>query len=572
MKKRLMALAAYALLLSVFTAPFAVQAQTKESITSFMVQAELDTSRMLQVTEQITYDFGRNRKHGIYRDIPVRYLRNGGWYNVRLDVTGVLMDNQSVPYRVEQEGDSLRIKIGDADVTITGAHTYAITYRTNRAINFFDGEAELYWNVTGNNWDVPVAKASFALTGPAGVDATALRTACFVGVTGSTEANCAIAADGRTVTVRAPRNFTRREGMTVAIRFPAGAIDPPTLLDRAGQFIVDNWSIGIPVVVFMVMLWLWHTRGRDPQGRGTIVPQYEPPRGLFPAAMVALQEQDVPDRAVTATILDLARRGYLTIEFGEEKKLLGTQQRYTFQKRKEPDDALASAEREIYDGLFDVSNTVELKELVGRFGKHMDLFKSFVFSALKRQNLFEENPKQVRGWYIGAAVAMVVAVFWFVGSLVSTVTSVAIILSAGIIAGMGWFMPRVTPEGAVALEEVQGFRWFLSVTEKDRLAFHNAPTLKPEQFHAFLPAAVALGVEDQWAKQFAGLNVPPPSYATGSVLHHWLALNFVHDIGRMNSAAASTAYRAPSSAGSGGSGFSGGGSGGGFGGGGGGSW
>jgi uncharacterized membrane protein len=288
--------------------------------------------------------------------------------------------------------------------------------------------------------------------------------------------------------------------------------------------------------------------------------------------MVALQMQEVPARAITATILDLARRGYLKIDFGEQKKLLGSTQTYTFIKVKEPDESLNSAEREVFDGLFDLSDTVELKELVGRFGKHVDLFKSFVFSLLKQQHLFEENPALIRGGYIGVAIALVVAVFWFVGSFVTTMTSAAIIISAGIIAGMGWFMPRATREGAIALEEIEGFKWFLAVTERDRLKFHNAPQVKPEQFHAFLPAAVAFGVEEQWAEQFKGLDVPPPSYATGSILHNWMALNFVHDLSRMNTVAAASAFQPPSSAGKGGSGFSGGGSGGGFGGGGGGSW
>ncbi len=119
---------------------------------------------------------------------------------------------------------------------------------------------------------------------------------------------------------------------------------------------------------------------------------------------------------------------------------------------------------------------------------------------------------------------------------------------------------------------MEGFKWFLSVTEKDRLAFHNAPKLKPEQFHAFLPAAIVFGVENQWAGQFKSLDVPPPDYATGAVLTNCNALNFANSLGTLNTAAAASAYAAPASAGSGGSGFGGGAAGGGGGGGGGGSW
>jgi uncharacterized membrane protein len=145
-------------------------------------------------------------------------------------------------------------------------------------------------------------------------------------------------------------------------------------------------------------------------------------------------------------------------------------------------------------------------------------------------------------------------------------------LCAAIIGAFGWFMPRRTQEGAYVDEEVKGFKWFLSVTEKQRLAFTDAPERKPEQFHMFLSYAIAFGVEEKWAEQFAGIDIPAPDYVSGNVLMNWTAMNFVHDLNSLHQTAAASAFAAPSSAGGGGSGFSGGGSGGGGGGGGGGSW
>ncbi len=132
-------------------------------------------------------------------------------------------------------------------------------------------------------------------------------------------------------------------------------------------------------------------------------------------------------------------------------------------------------------------------------------------------------------------------------------------------------MPRRTQDGVKLLAKIEGFKWFLSVTEKDRLAFTDAPARTPEQFQKFLPYAIALDVEKQWAKQFASLTIPPPNWAAGN-LSAFSALWLVSNLDTMHEAAKSSAYAAPSQAGSGGSGFSGGGSGGGFSGGGGGSW
>lgn len=551
--------------------PFVAFAQGSESIASFEVRADVAVDRTMTVTEEITYDFGAQPRHGIFREIPTRYERNGGTYRLHLDVRSVTMDGGEVPWHIEDRSP-LTIRIGDPDVTLSGRHVYVITYETDRALNFFDGEAELYWNVTGNAWEVPIAQASFSLRGPEGFLPADAPVACFVGSFGSTEESCTVSANGAVVTVSSDRLLRQAEGMTVVVRFPEGLIAAPTLWDVVWQFILDNWTLGIPILTFLVMFWLWFTRGREPKGKGTVVPHYAPPRKLSPAEMVALRDQQVPHKAATATILDLARRGYVQIEFGEEKGLFQKTSTYTFVKRKAADASLSAAEASILEGLFAEGDRVELTELKGSFHKSVQLFQSAVMTSLQEKQFFGARPSQVRGAYIGVAVALIVVLFWFLLPWMTGVTVAALVLSAVIIASFGYFMPQKTKEGAVALEEVEGFKWFLSVTEKERLAFHNAPERKPSQFHQFLPAAVAFGVEKQWAEQFKGIDIPPPDYATGTVLHHWSAIYFISALGDFGHAASTAAYSPPSSAGAGGSGFSGGGSGGGFGGGGGGSW
>ena len=163
-----------------------------ETIRSFDVRATLDANRRLTITETIGYDFEGSLRHGIYRDIPVVYERNGASYRLRLDVQDATMDGQSVDQSISTQGDNIRLKLGDADRTITGRHTYVITYSTNRAINDFpaENERELYWNVTGDGWPVEIEEASFNLEGPG----AASKTICFTGSYGSTEQSCTISA------------------------------------------------------------------------------------------------------------------------------------------------------------------------------------------------------------------------------------------------------------------------------------------------------------------------------------------------------------------------------------------
>jgi len=540
-----------------------------ETIRNFDVHATLDANRKLTVTETIGYDFEGAERHGIYRDIPVVYQRNGASYRLHLDVKGATMDGQPVNQSVSTEGDNLRLKLGDADRTVTGRHTYVVTYSTTRAINDFpaDNERELYWNVTGDQWQVDIEKASFSLDGPG----AASKTICFTGVYGSTEQACTISAKGNSVTSTATRALSSGEGYTIAARFPAASMRDVPLSEILWNLLVDNLWLLLPIIVFCVMFYVWFRFGKDPAGRGTVVAQYEEPRKLPPALLTGLMEQEISQRAVTATILDLARRGYLKLKFTGEVSggWFSKSPEFTLVKLKESDSGMLAFEKTLFEGLFDGADEVSLKDKKdGKFWKSIQTAREQAFSELRNRGLFGKSPGAVRGLWILVAVGVGFAGIWISSGGLGVLSAV---LCGLIIAGFGWQMPTKSKEGAIAMEEAEGFKLFLSVTEKDRLDFTDAPERTPENFARFLPAAVAFGIEEKWAKQFAGIQMRAPSYMDGH-MNGWTALQFAQLSHSFHDSSVSGMYRAPSSAGSGGSGFSGGGSGGGFGGGGGGSW
>lgn len=479
------------------------------------------------------------------------------------------MDGQSVDQSISTSGDNLQLKIGDADRTITGRHTYVITYSTNRAVNDFaaDNERELYWNVTGDGWPVAIERASFALEGPG----VASKTICFTGAFGSTEQGCAVSSTGHAVLSKTGRALAPGEGYTVAVRFPASSMREISLAERIWEVLVDNIWLGLPVLVFFVMFFIWKKHGKDPAGRGTVIAHYEEPRKLPPAMLTGLMEQEVSQRAVTATILDLARRGYLKLVFSGEAGggWFSKSPEFTLVKKKDADASVLAFEKTLFDGLFHGADEVSLKEQKdGKFWKAIQTAREQAFDELRARGLFGKSPGAVRGMWILAAAAVGVAGFWISTGGLGVASA---ILCGLIIAGFGWQMPSKSKEGAIVMEEAEGFKLFLSVTEKDRLDFTDAPERTPENFARFLPAAVAFGIEEKWAKQFAGIDMRPPSYMDGS-MNGWTALQFASLSHSFHDSSVGGMYRAPSSAGRGGSGFSGGGSGGGFGGGGGGSW
>jgi len=534
-----------------------------ERIKDFSVTATLSADRNFEVEEAITYDFDDAERHGIYRYIPVVTIRNGSTYRYRLDVESVTRDGNEEPYDVSNEGSAITIKIGDADRTITGSHVYRIRYRTDRAMTFFPDHSELYWNVTGNGWEVPIGQASFSLTIPSSVNLASVSSTCFTGAFGSRERECSFSQTTSQSTVTTRRPLLNEEGLTVAFAFPRGVIQEPTFSERIQMVLVDNGVLFFPIAAFIIMFLVWWKKGKDPKRR-TVVPEYEAPRGLLPAVMAAASTEDgVSNRAVTATMISLARRGYMTIRFGEKKGLLGSSTTFTFVEQKKADGSVTPAERVLLSGLFESKSETTIDELKAeKFYIDVAAFKRLIQADLNALKVFVANPTNVRGAYfiVGFIVGWILLVA-FQSSALETASAIA---TGFIVAVFGWFMPRRTDDGIRLLAEIEGFKWFLSVTEKDRLAFTDAPERTPEQFQAFLPYAIVFGVEKKWAAQFESMQIPPPNWASGN-LAAMGAGGLASSMSQLNSAASQSAFASPS-------GGSGGSSGGGGGGGGGGSW
>ncbi len=538
------------------------QPVVSEQITRFDAVVTINKDQSIMVEETIEYDFGVYDRHGIYRYIPTGYDRNGAKFYLLLDLESVMQDGKPAEYEKSYGLDKVNIKIGDADKYLTGKHTYVIRYKVKRALNPFpaDDAIEWYWNVTGNGWEVPILSSSLKMRCPG----EKLDAICFTGVYGSTEKACSIIQNKDVHEVRTTRPLEANEGLTVAFRFPLNSVDPISTQDKIWFWLIDNAWAATPFVVFAAMYAIWFFKGRDPKGRGTIIAQYEEPQGMNALQMTGLLNESIPSRAVTAQILDLARRGYLHVEYeGAKNKTM------FLVKDREADSKLDHAEKDLFEGIFADSDRVDTSEGVDDLYEAVEKARSYTMTYLKELGLYPHNPGVIRGlWYTAAFVVP------FVLAMGGTIFFGPLMIVSGIVSSIimmlfAHFMPRVTRKGAEAREEILGFKKFLSVTEEKRLAFSDAPAMKPEQFARFLPAAVAFGVEKKWANQFANMQVPAPNYIQG--YSNFSTNSFVNTVHAMESDMAST-YSPPSSSGSGGSGFSGGGSGGGGGGGGGGSW
>lgn len=538
-----------------------------ESINRFDAAIDVAAGGQLTVTETITYDFGIEERHGIFRTIPYQYSRDGFNYNARLSIISVVDETGAAyAYDLSTGGGALTAQIGDADTFISGVHTYVITYTVDRAINWFDGEPEIYWNVTGTDWEIGITEATATVSG--NFEFRADKTICFTGAFASQATDCTVeTSEPGSVYVAAVTELFPYEGLTVVVRLPAGSIPEPTNLDRLWWIIRDNWPLVLPLVALVLLLLLYRRYGRDPRGRGTIIAQYEPPEKMSPAMLGYLVDEKIDPRDISAAIIQLAVKGHIKIHY--QDKTIGHS--YRLERLREADEKLSLFERGLLEALFEKSTDVELKDLKKTLPKKLKDLKGDLEDEAQHKKFFNDAPSHIRAVYATLGGVMLFGGFFLVG--VWTALGIGLIISGALCLGFAPAMPKRSEQGVEAVEHIKGFKDFLTVTEKDRVKFHQAPDKQPEQFFSYLPYAIALSVEKDWAKQFKDITLEQPNWYTGQDWTLFNAYIFASAMSDFSSATRSQAIAPAAAAGAGGSGFSGGGfSGGGFGGGGGGSW
>jgi hypothetical protein len=567
------------LALLVFLAAAAGSPARAEEIREFFTKVLLSHGDTFTVTERITYDFGSLQRHGIFRDIPIRYGRGSSPdYRIALDVEEVTIDDgKKVPYRLSHEGPNLHIRIGDAGRTITGEHVYQIVYRVRRGLLYFKDHDEIYWNATGNEWLVPIDRAEAQVVFPAGSEGADVDTACYTGPLGSRAVDCEVSQRRTYADFIGERPLDPREGLTIVVGLPKGIIQEPSalmkLLDRASDYL-SGWFL-FPVVALVGMVRLWRTRGRDPKGYDAVPVRYEPPEGLTPAELGTLVDERADLTDITATILDLAVKGYVEIEEIENTSLgLFKSKDYRLTKLKPEDAALKKHERSLLAGLFEGRDSVLVSSLKNQFYKKLPDIRSALYEELSTGGgYFPTSPESVRRMYFIAGVALLVLghMVWFLGvskGLLGIQAAIAVGVSGGIVLGFAPFMPRKTTRGRKAYEQILGFKEFVGRVDAGRL--ERMKLNDADRFEKVLPFAVVLGVAAVWAKAFAGLYTTPPSWYHSSDPTGFSTVRFVDSLGASMKSIGTTMSSRPGGSGSGLGG--GGSSGGGFGGGGGGSW
>jgi hypothetical protein len=260
------------------------------------------------VSEKITLTFV-GQWHGIHRTIPVEYPGPQGTnYTLFVDVMSVTDENgNKLKYDSTKSGNYRDLKIyipGAVDTT----RVVNIDYSVRNAVRFFDNYDEFYWNVTGNDWPVPIDHASAFVTLPENA-ADGLRAQAFTGAYGSKQSEATAEVKGADVVSETISALPMRGGLTIDVYIPQGILKPPSALTRFLWFLGGNPILFLPLFTCAVMFALWYSVGRDPDPGVSVAPQYEPPKGMCPAEAGTLLDDAIHPRDITSTIVDLAVRG-----------------------------------------------------------------------------------------------------------------------------------------------------------------------------------------------------------------------------------------------------------------------
>ena len=592
-----LAIAAFASSLVIAISGGSASADEAWVINSFQSTIRVNTNSTIAVVEDIRVDFGGVQKHGIFRTIPVRYVydnRQDRYYN--LNINSVTDGTSPLQYDAYTSGPDEVIKIGDPNRTVSGAQRYVISYTVQGALNRFSDRDELFWNVDGDMWPVPKQSVTASVELPAG---SFVEAACYQGPRGSRE-GCKVAGLNNFFTYTSTRPLASGEQMSIAVSLVKGAVNvpPPLLTARDREFPQDAFDVN-PVTVGLSLLillggiaaiaWSWWQRGRDRAYLGhyyqapatapeqpeplfqhePVVVEFEPPENLKPAQLGLILDESADPKDVTATIVDLAVRGYLTITdiphiFGFHDWLL-TQKQGDVTK-------LLPYESTLLNGLFAGREQVKVSELKGKFGSTLQAAEGQIVSDAMSRRFFTVKPEYARLFWGGLGWAAIIAGGFATYQLGIHfgwgLIGAAILLLGLVLIVTARVMPQRTARGRAVLQKTLGFRLYMNTAEKYRQQFAE----KAEIFTQLLPYAIVFGVVDRWAKAFEGIDTSGASNGWYVGNAPFQAALLSSSLQSLNNNISSAISASPPSSGSG-SGFGGGGSsGGGGGGGGGGSW
>ena len=483
------------------------------------VDIQVKKNNTILVKETWRGEFFEDR-HGLYRHIPIVYDRphalegvvGKGRLLLDIDVVSVKKEGKPEKYTTKKEDGSKIIIIGDPDTFVSGSFLYELVYRVRHPFMFHETVDELYWNITGTQWNKKIPQVAATIHVP-NVKKDVFVVDCYTGRYGAKTKECSYTTENNIVSIAA------RDFLTASISFPKGIVSEPNSVQRLLKFVRDNWYyyvislLALAYLVFVVVF--WYKKGKDEKGRGVVIPRYTPPKGMSPVDCGALIDGKIHSRDFAAIIVLLAVKGYIQIieqrkrRFGIPKKV------YSLKLIKKIPKHASDVEKKVFRAIFNtaisgVGRVVMLESCKKQIIRSCKEVKNVTFEKLAAGGHFASHPKKIKDrsfslalFVITLGVCIPYAIglrdgFYYGGYFLFV--TFFVVGSVGLVFSL--FMAKRTKKGALAKEHVQGFKLFLETAERYRVQWQE----KEHIFETYLPYAMVFGVADKWASVFKDLH------------------------------------------------------------------
>lgn len=486
-----------------------------ERILLFESDITIHPDASLSVRETITVSStGDQIVHGIVHEFPTQYQYYLLRHHVGFAIDAVEQDNHAAMYVTKKVPGGTKIYIGDADILLSpGRHVYRIAYTTTRQLSYFDDHDELYWNVTGNRWRLPIDQVHAVVHLPADVPVDNIQVYAYTGPLDSIAQNYTISRDDHIITYTTTHSLKTKEGLTIVAGWPKGYIVEPDRYTRWYWLFRDNAAFIISELWILLLLgWalLCYVYLYFRHRRATRVPLFYPPEGMSPSAVGYMYKRIFDPSFLAADIIDLAVHGWVHIAY--EKSFLDYTYTLTCTKELsilEQDSTLGAYQKQLLSALFSSRSTIVLNR------KQEKVIKDAM-------NLEKKYNKATYGHYITHCIAfhiiaacisiiMFMSLLFFEEDIFPPEQLLCIIIVA-LLTHMTYektfmmvYIKDYTSAGQKIKNAIDGFTMFLSATEKERLAYTASPTLTLTLYEKYLPYAMILGLEKRWTTQFAAI-------------------------------------------------------------------
>lgn len=340
--------------------------------------------------------------------------------------------------------------------------------------------------------------------------------------------------EGSTLTWSSPSSIAADESLEVRVQYkhdPAmtappwqGSFDLQRNYEEKIQPLVNLGLAALGVLIAIggtILVYIEYGKRKDPEVGP--VPEYlsEPPSNEPPAVVHALLTEKVEVRDIIATLVDLARRGFVVFEQNRTEGLMsmfgGTE--FTFHRTGNDETALTSFEKMIMQAFFRAGATeTSLSQLRNKFYQYIPNLQRAIYAALVTEGFYTQSPEATRGqWMLGGIALMALG---GVGGFLALSTEALVAISpmlclplfgvafVGLVTLIGASaMPRRTEKGAIERAKWLAFRKYLSNIKQ-----YTDVSQATEQFEKYIGYAVAFGIDRQWTREFSNVLTSYPTW------------------------------------------------------------